>query len=268
MRGDVISRSCLTSQIMSSLPLSRLVAFLNKELCLANFPKDDSANGLQVEGSGSVKRIGLAVDACDYVFQRAAECGVDFLLVHHGLIWGGIKSIRGLMKKRIQRLMTNGISLYACHLPLDWHPLYGNNAELLRILGIRKTGDFGEYHGMSIGYRGEMPQAVTLERFASKVNRTLGTETRYIDFGKKVKKIGVVSGGGWSALYDAEACGIDTFLTGEPAHSAYALAEELKVNLVFAGHYATETLGVKAAGRMIEKKFNTETVFIDHPTGL
>ena len=165
-------------------------------------------------------------------------------------------------------LLDAGISLYACHLPLDWHPLHGNNIQILKLLGLRKSGEFGEYHGRRIGYRGTAKTEMSLVGFLSIVDSALDTKSTAIDFGRKVKNVGVVSGGGWSAVYDAEKLAIDTFLTGEASHSAYALAEEMKVNLVFSGHYATETPGVRAVGQMLLKKFGIETVFIDHPTGL
>ena len=253
---------------MKAVALKSLVSFLDSELSLSEFPKDESINGLQVEGSGLVKKVGLAVDACDYVFMEAAEKGVDFLIVHHGLVWGGIRYVTGVLRKRVKSLLDSGMSLYACHLPLDWHPKYGNNAELLRILSIRKKGEFGEYHGRRIGYWGTTQKAVPLRDFVAHVDMRLETTSAFIDFGRKVKNIGVVSGGGWSAIYDAEELGLDTFLTGEASHSAYTLAEEMKVNLIFSGHYATETLGVRAVGKMMEKKFRIPVVFIDHPTGL
>jgi dinuclear metal center YbgI/SA1388 family protein len=253
---------------MQTIPLAKLETFLNKELKLSEFPKDESANGLQVEGAGTVNKIGLAVDACDYVFQAAAEKHIDFLIVHHGLIWGGIRSIHGIMKKRIKALLDADISLYACHLPLDCHPDYGNNAQLLNVLTIKRIGEFGEYHGKRIGYWGSLTKESSLKDFMGKVDRTLNTRSTALSFGKKVRKVGIVSGGGWSAIYDTEKTGIDTLLVGEPSHSAYTLAEEMKINVVFAGHYATETLGVKAVGEMLKKRYALKTEFIDHPTGL
>ena len=253
---------------MKSIPLRELVSFLNTELKLSEFPKDESANGLQIEGRKTVHAVGTAVDACAYVFQAAAEKKIDFLIVHHGLVWGGIRSIQGVMKQRIKTLLDTDISLYACHLPLDWHPEYGNNAQLLKALGVKNMGEFGEYHGKTIGYWGRLTDELSLDDFSSRIDRTLHTKATTISFNKKVKNIGIVSGGGWSAIHDAEKLGIDTLLVGEPSHSAYTLAEEMKVNLVFAGHYATETLGVKAVGAMLKKKFGLETEFMDHPTGL
>lgn len=250
------------------MKLKELTAFLDAELRLSEFPKDDSVNGLQVEGKSDIKKIGVAVDACAYVFDAAARKKIDFLIVHHGLIWGGIKSIRGVLKKRIRALLTSDISLYACHLPLDWHPEYGNNARLLKLLAMKNMGEFGEYHGKRIGYRGRLKKVVPLKDFAGKVEKNLQTKVSTLDFGGSVRNVGVVSGGGWSAIYEAEKYDIDTFLTGEPSHSAYTLAEEMKVNIVFAGHYATETLGVRAVGSMLEKRFSLPVEFIDHPTGL
>ena len=253
---------------MKPFSLSKIIAFLDRELKLSEFPGDESANGLQVEGKGSIRKVGIAVDACDYVFHKAAERGMDLLIVHHGLIWGGIRSIRGVMKKRIKTLLDADISLYACHLPLDWHPAYGNNSRLLKVLSLRKMGAFGEYHGKKIGYWGRLANDLPLKEFSLRVERALDTKATVIGFGRKVKNVGIVSGGGWSAIHDAEKLGIDTLLVGERSHSAFTLAEEMRVNLVFAGHYATETLGVRAVGDMLRKKFGLPAEFIDHPTGL
>ncbi len=253
---------------MKAIALKKLASFLDSELALSEFPKDESINGLQVEGKESVSGIGIAVDACGYVFKEAAARGVDFLLVHHGLIWGGIRSIRGIARTRIKTLLDADISLYACHLPLDWHPKYGNNEELLRVLSIKKTGEFGVYHGKRIGYRGKTDSPISVSEFVKRVDKTLKTRSSYVDFKRKVMNVGVVSGGGWSAIHDAEGLDIDTFLTGEPSHSAYHLAKEMGVNLIFAGHYATETLGVKAVGKMLSRRFGIPVDFIDYPTGL
>ena len=254
--------------VMKRITGKKLASFLDRELQLSAFPDDESANGLQVEGADAVMKVGLAVDACEYVFRKAAEKRIDFLIVHHGLIWGGIRSVRGVLKKRIKILLDAGVSLYACHLPLDWHPVYGNNSRILSALSIRRMGEFGEYHGKRIGYWGRTEKTLPLKEFTRRVEKTLDTKASAIAFGGKVRNVGVVSGGGWSAIYDAENLGIDTLLVGEPSHSAYTLAEELNVNLVFAGHYATETFGVRAVGEVLHEKFGLPVEFIDHPTGL
>jgi dinuclear metal center YbgI/SA1388 family protein len=253
---------------VKEIRLDKLVPFLDAELRLSDFSEDESANGLQIEGNPLVRKAGLAVDACDYVFRKAAEKKIDFLLVHHGLIWGGLKTLRGVMRQRVKTLLDSDISLYACHLPLDWHPEYGNNAQLLKLLSIKKMGEFGRYHGRNISYWGKTSRECPLDEFTNRIDKALNTRSSAIGFGKKVRNVGVVSGGGWFAITEAEKYGIDTFLTGEPSHSAYTLAEEMKVNLIFAGHYATETLGVKAAGEILQKRFGLAVEFIDHPTGL
>lgn len=253
---------------VKGIQLDKLVPYLDAELCLADFAEDESANGLQVEGRRTVRKIGLAVDACEDVFRKAAEKEIDFLFVHHGLIWGGLKTIRGVMRKRIRTLLDTDISLYACHLPLDWHPKHGNNIRLLEVLSLKKMGEFGTYHGKKISYWGRTFKELSLDAFAARIDKVLDTRSSAISFGKNVRNVGVVSGGGWFAINEAERYGIDTFLTGEPSHSAYTLAEEMKVNLVFSGHYATETPGVKAVGEVLQKRFGLEVEFIDHPTGL
>ncbi|GAB4485042.1 MAG: Nif3-like dinuclear metal center hexameric protein [Thermodesulfovibrionales bacterium] len=253
---------------MPAVSLTSLVTFLDRELGLKDFPKDECANGLQVEGAAHVSSIGLAVDACEAVFSQARANKVDFLFVHHGLIWGGLRSIRGITKKRIQSLNGSGISLYACHLPLDSHPRYGNNAQILRMLSLTKKGAFGEYHGRKISYWGRAGQEMALSVFCTRIERVLSTRTVSFSAGRKVRNVGVISGGGWFGINEAEELGIDTFLTGEPAHSAYHLAREMNVNLVFAGHYATETPGVKAVAKLLQRKFRLQTSFLDEPTGL
>jgi putative NIF3 family GTP cyclohydrolase 1 type 2 len=177
---------------MKEIPLGKLVSLLDAALCLDQFPEDESRNGLQVEGKEKIRKIGLAVDACGYVFEKAAEKKIDFLVVHHGLIWGGIKSVRGVVRERIKMLLDSGMSLYACHLPLDWHPEYGNNVELLRVLSIKRMGEFGAYHGKRIGYWGRTAKEMSVEQFASTVDGKLKTRSSWISFGRKVRNVGVV----------------------------------------------------------------------------
>jgi dinuclear metal center YbgI/SA1388 family protein len=250
------------------MELEKVVEFLDEILEIEKFPEDEGNSGLQVKGKDEVKKIGLAVDACQYVFQKAAEKGMDFLFVHHGLIWGSLKSIDEVMAQRLKKLICNDISLYACHLALDLSPKYGNNAQLIKVLGIERKGEFGRYHGKEIGYWGELKNATSLKDFAKAVEEALQAKCHLLDHGKEVKRIGVVSGRGGFSLSEAPRIKIDTLLTGEASHAAYLYAEETCTNIVFAGHYATETLGVKAVGEELKNRLNIETEFIDHPTGL
>ncbi len=229
---------------------------------------DDSLNGLQVANSGDVTKVALAVDACAASMDAAHEAGADFLLVHHGLFWGKPAPIRDALYQRIRRLIESDMALYAAHLPLDLHPELGNNAQAGKVLGWPVAGEFGEYHGEIIGREVRFDAPRSLSDVAEELGRKLNCEVNVWDFGPtSIKRMGYVSGGGLSILQQAVAEGMDAFVTGEPGHSFYWTAKESKINVLFAGHYATETLGVKAVGEYIHNQFGLETVFIDLPTG-
>jgi len=248
--------------------LYEIVEFLDDLLKVEEW-QDKSNNGLQVEGKEEVKKVAFAVDACMEVFEKAKEIGADMIVVHHGLIWGGIDYVKGLIKRRLEFLLKNGISLYAVHLPLDAHPSVGNNAQILKAMGLEPIESFGVYQGKEIGYIGvydeSKPLDDVLDLIREKVNQTLVV----LDFGSEdVKRVGVVSGRGGFALVEAVERNVDLFITGEQDHSVYHLAKECGVNVVFAGHYATETFGVKALMRVVGGEFDIDVEFIDIPTGL
>ncbi len=234
--------------------------FLDNELCIFEI-EDKSNNGLQVSGVKDVKKIAFAVDACMEVFEKARD--FDMVIVHHGISWDdSLKYLTGINYSRVKFLVENNISLYAAHLPLDKHPKHGNNAEFCRIFGLKHIHGFGDYHGQVIGFTGE--KEISLNDFVNEINKKLNSSCKVFDFGnERIKNIGVVSGGGSSALNEAIEKGLDCFVTGEVPHQAYQLAKEGKINLIAAGHYATETLGVKALMKLIKDKFDVETVFID-----
>ncbi len=243
---------------------SALTAWLDKEL--GESPEDASCNGLQYPGKKQVKKVGLAVDACLESFELAEDAGCDYLIVHHGLFWERSlpKKIDEYWKARLDCLSRAGLSLYASHLPLDAHARYGNNAELFRLLGLKRKTRFAEYKGARIGFKGVLPRALDAEEFAEKAGEALECDVRLLECGpKKVREIGVCSGGGGFA-----ARGVDCLVTGEFCHADFHGAVEAEVSVVEAGHYATETLGVKALGRAIKKKFKVDAVFLDAPTGL
>lgn len=231
--------------------------------------EDESLNGLQVDNRGEVNRIGLVVDASETSFEKAREMGIDFLFVHHGLFWGKPIPLRGPLYRKIKLLIESDIAVYAAHLPLDLHPELGNNAQIEKVLGWPVVGDFGEYHGMVIGKEAAFEKPIPLSDLIQDLQDVLQCDIRVWRFGQeKVKRLGYVSGGALSLLQQAIDAGMDAFVTGEPAHSSYWMAKEAGINVVFGGHYATETLGIKAVGEEIEKNFGLETVFIDLPTGL
>ncbi|KUH32290.1 hypothetical protein APY94_10360 [Thermococcus celericrescens] len=245
-----------------------LVAFLDEHLNVQAYP-DKSSNGLQVEGKAEVERVAFAVDTTLRTIERAAKAGADMMVVHHGMIWGGLGYITGIHYRRLKALMESGINLYAAHLPLDAHPEVGNNVELLRILGIEPRGPFGEYRGLSVGFYGEFDEPQPIEKVAHIIAEKLGTTVRTYEFGEReIKTVGAVSGAGAFALEEAHRKGIDLLVTGEFTHADYLTAIDLPQSVLAAGHYKTETLGVKALMRVLREKFDVEVLFIDEPTGL
>jgi dinuclear metal center YbgI/SA1388 family protein len=249
-----------------SVERSALITHLNSILSISDIP-DDSCNGLQVEGTGKITMIGLAVDACLAVYKKAVESDCQMVVAHHGLIWKGLTSITGTNKNQIDFLLRHGLNLYAAHLPLDMHSEFGNNIELARILGLIDIRPFGVYKGTTIGFSGTLPQALDVPKIGAAVSVAIGGTFLSLPFGKAHNRtIAVVSGGGSDALPEAVEKGIDCFVTGESAHWNHHRALEAGINVVYCGHYHTETLGVKALGRHLEKTFKVKTIFIDEPT--
>lgn len=227
----------------------------------------DALNGLQVENDGSVTRVAGAVDASAATIRLAAEAGVDLLVVHHGLFWGWPRPIVGGTYARVSGLVRRNVALYSAHLPLDLHPDVGNNAELARMLRVDVRGPFGASHGHEIGVWGE--RRVARDALAAELAKALGTAPKVMPFGPpESHRIGIVTGAAGSMIREAAARGLDTFITGEGAHHSYFDAEELGVNVFFGGHYATETVGVRALARHVGERFGVPWTFIDHPTGL
>ncbi len=245
-----------------------LAEYLNSLLRVAEI-QDISNNGLQVENGGrEVKKVGMAVDASLKSFEEAAKRGIDFLLVHHGLFWGKPELIRGQMYNRIKALMNNGIALYAAHLPLDIHPEYGNNAVGLKLLGVEKGEPFGDYHGVLLGWEFELSEPVHRDEFKKTIDERFATNSIFWPFGpSEIKRGAFISGGAISLLPEAISKGLDIYITGEPSHTYYWQAVEGGINVVMAGHYATERLGVMALGEHINEKFDIPIEFIELPTG-
>ncbi len=249
--------------------LDSLVRFLDDKLRLADFTSDSAMNGLQVECSRNITRVATAVDACEESIARAAGCGAGLLIVHHGLFWGETSPLTGVMGKRIGLLFSKGVSLYAAHLPLDCHEDIGNNIGLARLLEIEDPRPFGVYRGIKIGLEGKLPRRMTMRALSARLKKNLGDSPKTFPFGpSETRRLGIVSGGGSSLVQQAKDAGCDTMLTGETAHSVYHTAREAKINLVCAGHYATETPGVKSLGELIESELGLPSKFIDVPTGL
>ena len=192
------------------------------------------------------------------------------LIVHHGHFWSNHNpSISGWSKERISILYDNDISLYASHLPLDRHKEVGNNAELLKILGASIKKEFLHHKGKNIGWLGERKKAISITEVEKKLNEQIDAKCIVLPFGKKnIKTIAVCSGGGsYGGFYEALALGADLYITGDTAE-VYYTAKDSGMNVIFAGHHSTETVGLKALSKVLKKKLKIETTFIDLPTGL
>jgi dinuclear metal center YbgI/SA1388 family protein len=246
---------------------SSISRFLNNALNIRRI-SDSSRNGLQFNAGKEIKKIGFAADACIDTFEKAKKSGCGMLIVHHGILWK--KDMRkALAQNRISYLKRNGLSLYAAHLPLDIHPSFGNNACLAKALGLSKLSKFGKYGRIKVGFIGELDEPVPLSAFVRKVNCLLRTKSFVMPFGKtKVKKIALITGSASDYSHEAKECGADLYLTGEAKLQAYHIAKEIKINFIAAGHYATETLGVKALMPILRKRFNVKAVFIENRINL
>jgi dinuclear metal center YbgI/SA1388 family protein len=249
--------------------LSGICRFLNELLQLKDV-SDPSNNGLQVGVEQEVYKVAFAVDACIEAFEQAKKQGANLIIVHHGISWGdSLKYITGLNYTRIKWLIQNNMSLYAAHLPLDKHQDFGNNVQLFKLLQLRNTKPFGSYDGQSIGFKGEFEKEKTVDELADFLESKLSTKCRVLKFGKvELKTAAVVSGGGGEDIAEAITEGIDVFITGEVTHSCYQRAKDGKLNIIAAGHYATETVGLKALMPAVHQKFNIPTIFIEADTGM
>ena len=245
------------------MKLAEICEFLDEYLNIKEY-QDVSNNGLQVEGGEEIEKIGFAVDACMESFRAAKANSANMLIVHHGMIWGGIDYVKGVVRRRLEYLLRNGISLYAAHLPLDAHREVGNNVMILKKIGAEPQKEFGEYKGVKIGYSAEFnsPKSVVeiAERFEHSLILPFGTD--------KVRKVAVVSGRGGFAIPEAIEEGIELLITGEAEHEAYHVAKEGGLNVIFLGHYESERVGVESLRRVVAERLGIDTVFIHVPTNL
>ena len=228
---------------------------------------ENALNGLQIENSGRVTRIGASVDISTRVLTEAAKQNVDLLIVHHGLFWPGLQPIKSALRRQLRLAFENDIALYSAHLPLDIHSRVGNNAQLVAALGLKSPQPFLEEKGQPVGLK--IRASVTRTSLVRNLRKALNGPVKIFDFGpKRTRVIGVVTGAAGSEIYRVADEEIDTFITGEAPHWAAVAAEELGVNLLLGGHYATEVFGVKGLAAHLSKRFRVLWEFIDCPTGL
>jgi dinuclear metal center YbgI/SA1388 family protein len=250
------------------MDLNALCTYLDDYLDLAAFEDYPGAyNGLQLERRGPVTRLAAAVDACQHTIDAAAAEGADLLLVHHGLLWGGAGPFTGPLYNRLSAALAANLGVYASHLPLDAHAEVGNGIGLVRALELEPAAPFGEHRGQPLGFVVE--HELDRQAWAARVEKAVGRPVQVLATGpERVRRVAVVTGSAAIFLEDARAAGCDTLLTGEARHPTFLEAEELGLNVLLAGHYATECFGVKALAAHLADRFELPWTFIPHDTGL
>jgi dinuclear metal center YbgI/SA1388 family protein len=253
---------------MSRAMLKRVVAEADRILCAQQWEDWPLAkNGLQFENNGQVTRLAAAVDFNWTTVRMAVEAKVDLLLVHHGLMWSSEQAWTGRRYAGLRHLVEHNLAVYSSHLPLDAHPKLGNNVLLCRALGLRPQRPFFLEKGRYIGTAAE--QHLPRHELEQRLRHAVGHDPVVIRGGPEVcQRIGIVSGGGGDRAQQAMAEGVDTFVTGEGPHWTYNLAQDLGINILYGGHYATETFGVKALADHLARKFKLPWLFLDNPSGL
>lgn len=255
---------------MTNISINSLSSYLDDQLHHAEIPDYDQAcNGLQLANTGSVQKIVSAVDASLPVIRKAIAAQANLLLVHHGLFWQDITPLTGVNYEKIKLAIDNNLAIYSSHIPLDVHPIWGNNSVLAQNLGldINTSESFFDFKGIQLGLKFNVD--IQRSDLTHQLKTLLGERVHYCPGGpEQIQTLGIITGGAGSEISAVAAAGIDTFVTGEGPHWSYPLAEELGVNLFYAGHYATETFGVQALGKHLQEKFNLNYEFIDHPSGL
>ena len=254
--------------------LSACIAFLDAMLETDRVPDYDQAlNGLQLENAGTVSRVAVAVDFSSAAVVQAVGTGADLLIVHHGMFWGEPRPIVASRYARLRTAMAHNLAVYASHIPLDVHPTVGNNARLAHVLDLVPTHSFGRYRTIHVGVGGTSDLAT--EQLIDRVRafaEPLGTQVvaTPCTAGRRTAHWAIVTGAGASTatLDEAAEAGVDTLIVGEGPHHTAVEAVERGIAVIYAGHYATETLGVQALGNAIEREFELPWTFLHVPTGL
>ena len=262
---------------MTAAPHSTLgdvAAYLDDLLRTSEIPDYRGAmNGIQVEHVGPVTRCAVAVDASSRTIEGAIEQGANLLIVHHGLFWGGVQPIRGHVFERVRRLIAHDVAVYASHLPLDLHPTVGNNVLLARELGLTPEAGFARFESIEVGVKGtcDLATSVIAQR-CEQISRREGGQlvTVGVTSERRTTRWAICTGAGASSesLREAKAAQVDTLIVGEGPHHTAIEAEEFGIAVLYVGHYASETFGVRALGAEIERTFGIPWSFIAAPTGL
>lgn len=228
---------------------------------------DYCPNGLQVEGTATIRRVITAVSACRELFEIARRKEADAVLVHHGIFWNGMSAVlTGMQYARVRELIAGRINLLAYHLPLDRHAEIGNNALAAEAFGLVERHSFAEHKGLPIGFRGRFEEAIGSDELIDRCRRIYGQEPLVYRSGPDpVRSLGIVSGGAQRELYAAIDAGLDAYITGEVSEWVMNVAREAGIHYLAAGHYATERLGIRRLGEHLSERFGLDVEFVDLP---
>ncbi len=253
----------------NSIQLHTIVSLLNNTLSIHSIQDSPVAvNGLQVENNGQVHKIAMAVDATQKTLEDAVAAHADLLIVHHGIFWCGLRPIVGWWKRKIETCLNHNLAVYAAHLPLDVHPTLGNNIGIARALGLSRISSELERHGIPLAVSGIFDGTLgELRDLYARITETEITGT-IANTQEPAGRIIISSGSAGPEIYRIQEKGFSTFLTGEQNHWVFNAAHDMGMNVLFAGHYASETFGVKALGAMLHERYDLPTVFIHNPTGM
>ncbi|MCH8536395.1 MAG: Nif3-like dinuclear metal center hexameric protein [Alkalimonas sp.] len=244
----------------------QLTQLLNEQL-QPELVQDFCPNGLQVEGENNIKRLVTGVTASQALVDAAVEGSADAILVHHGYFWKNESAvITGMKKKRLQRLLSNNINLFAYHLPLDVHPELGNNAQLGRLLGMTSWQPLPAVQPQGIVMTGQFTEAKSLESVSRQLQLALGRDVLCHAAGEQlINQVAWCTGGGQGYIDVAAAAGAQLFITGEVSEQTIHSSRELGIHFIAAGHHATERYGVKALGEWLASQTGIQVEFIDIP---
>ena len=254
--------------------LSEIASYSDELLDTRNTPDYANAlNGVQIDHRGPVRAIAAAVDFSTAAIQGAIANHANLLIVHHGMFWSGLERLEKAPLRRVRMLLDNDIAVYSSHLPLDRHPTFGNNVLLAAEFGLSPSRPFANHYGVFIGVAGDADiETASLAERVRKFSRAYGGDLRVSRMrnGRRTRRWGICSGAGASAdiLNEALSAGVDTLIVGEGAHWTAVVAEENDLAILYAGHYATETVGVRALSGHLSEKFGLPWSFVSAPTGL
>lgn len=245
------------------MDLKGFADYMEKILSISSFC-DVSQNGIQIEcPDKEIKKVAFAVDACLYTIEKARDEKADVLFVHHGIFWKDVEKVVGSHYKRIKSALDASLALFAVHIPLDAHPVYGNNAQMALRLGMEGYDPFSDFMGSPVGFKGKLPFPMRAGEIAKILGFSYDTGLRILDHrSSMIESVGIVSGSGGGDAMLAFSEGLDALITGDMPYETASFVEEHDFAVIAGGHYKSEEFGVKAISRLVSKELGLECVYI------